>query len=78
MDAETRARVEAKARGAAVLFVTEHGVALDPGKTDWDGTAWVEDSGDLGLTPHQREVYWPLYQSTMIAESKRLADANGS
>ena len=74
-----RAEIETAAKATAALFVEEFGTAIDPGVTDWDATAWETDRSDLSFRDELDEVYgeaWSLYQSTLVAETVRLAEVS--
>jgi hypothetical protein len=81
LTAEDQSEITAAAKVTAAMFAQEFpGEALDPAKTDWDGTAWDDDQRDLSCRPvieDNTALYteaWELYQSTLVAETKRLAE----
>jgi len=75
MNATTlRAQIENRARITAASFVHEFNEPLDPETTDWDAVAWQEDRRDLGFDPASSDYdkWWPVYQKSLVAETKRL------
>jgi hypothetical protein len=70
--------IKEAAHGTAQMFVDEFNEALDPSKTDWDGTAWQEDRSNLSFKDAlgNQEIYdeaWTLYQAERVAETERLS-----
>lgn len=68
--ADYRGLVEQRAKETAAMFVEEFAEALDPAATDWDSTAWGEDS--RGLPSEAKDDLWPIYQAALVAETERL------
>lgn len=76
---QQRYAITAIAWQTAQLFVEEWHTALDPAVTDWDGTAWCEDSRALpfagGLQGSLEQEAFDLYQSTLVAVTIALCAA---
>ena len=67
-------RVINAAKDDARMFVEEFGQPIDTAQTDWDGAAWTDAQGSLQLTCQEAESLWPVYQSVLTAETRRLAE----
>lgn len=79
-----RRRVRTAAKADAHTFFDEHGEALNPESTDWDGEAWQMayasggDLADLDLTDEEIDAFWPVYQKALVKETQRLAAGGGA
>lgn len=67
-----------KAREDAKLFFEEFGEELDPASTDWDSVAFQTSFNELAFDTKDAleqcsDRGWEVYQSELVAETKRLA-----
>jgi hypothetical protein len=75
LSASTRDKIEAVARGTALLFFDEHHEPFDPEQTDWHGEAWDVDSREMEIPYDNREAF-DLYVKTLVRETTFLAIGN--
>lgn len=67
--AEDEAKIIKHAHEMAAAFVEEFDDALDPDATEWDAEAFDSNLFEGAA------VFWPMFQSALVAETERLASA---